>query len=54
MAFDVTHTFLQINGWDITLDSQAIGDFLYGLCDNNAVTYDALETWLRANSRPLG
>lgn len=52
-AFDVTHTFLQINGWDIVRDSEAVADFLYGMFDGNAVTFDALESWLRESTKPI-
>lgn len=53
VAFAVVYTFLRINGSRIEQTSQEAGDFLYGLFDNNSVTFDALESWLRDNTRPV-
>lgn len=53
VAFAVVYTFLRINGSRIEQTSQEAGDFLYGLFDNNCVTFDALESWLRDNTRPV-
>lgn len=53
VAFAVTDSFLRINGSHIAVTSSEAGDFLYGLFDGNAVTFNALEGWLRTNTAPL-
>ena len=53
VAFAVVDVFLLINGSQITASPKVAGDFLYGLFDTNSVTFEAFETWLRANTAPL-
>lgn len=53
VAFAVTDTFLKMNGSKISVSSKEAGDFLYGLFEGNHVTFNALEAWLRANTKPI-
>lgn len=53
IVFAVVDVFLTINGSGILPDSKEVGDFIYDLFDNNAVTFDALDSWLRENTRPM-
>lgn len=50
-AFAVTHAFLMINGTELTADSAQVEEFLLGLYRDNALTFDALDAWLRRNTR---
>lgn len=53
VAFAVTDTFLKMNGLKISVSSKEAGDFLYGLFEGNDVTFNALEAWLRPNTKPI-
>ena len=50
-AFAVMHVFLIMNGYDITAEPDNIIDFIYGLFDQNAVTFNNLDGWLRENTQ---
>lgn len=52
-AFGATYAFLGLNGLDITADADAVYAFVISLYDSNRFTFDALVTWLRANTKPL-
>jgi death-on-curing protein len=49
VAFAATYTFLAINGMRITADANAAYDFIAGLYEANAFTFENLATWLRDN-----
>ena len=48
-AFAVMHVFLIMNGYEIMAEPDDIIDFIYGLFDQNAVTFNNLDGWLREN-----
>jgi death-on-curing protein len=49
-AFAVAFTFLAINGTSLTADEDAVMAFLLPLYESNTLSFDLLETWLRANT----
>lgn len=51
-AFASMYTFLAINGVEITADADGTWAFMSGLYETGGFRFDALETWLRANTRP--
>ena len=53
IAFAAAYTFLAINRVDITADEDAVWRFLWALYEANEIAFDALEGWLRENTRPL-
>ena len=52
-AFAVTYTFLAINGYALTADEDKVIRFLLPLYDKRSIDFNALEAWLRKNTRPL-
>jgi death-on-curing protein len=52
-AFAVAFTFLSINGYAITATEDEIIAFLLPLYESSAVAFDALEDWLRLNSKSI-
>ncbi len=50
-AFAAMVTFLAITGVDLTADADRTWAFLSGLYETNSLAFDALDSWLRANSR---
>lgn len=52
-AFAATYTFLAINGVTIAAEAEAVWDFVHDLYEGGRFRNDALEPWLRANTRPL-
>lgn len=52
IAFAATLTFLQINGTTIKADADAVFAFLDDLYRRNALRFEDLDTWLRANTKP--
>ncbi len=50
-AFAATYTFLAINNVEITADADETWRFLSELYDSRDPAYDALEAWLRRNTR---
>jgi death-on-curing protein len=48
-AFAATYTFLAINGWRLIADADATYDFIWGLYERHAFTFEALLAWLRLN-----
>ena len=50
-AFAVMDIFLRVNGVRLAADSQAAGDFIYGLFESDDVTFKNLDAWLRSNTR---
>lgn len=49
-AFAVAFTFLAINGTSLTAEEDAVMAFLLPLYESNTLSFDLLETWLRANT----
>jgi death-on-curing protein len=49
-AFAVAFTFLAINGISLTAHEDAVMAFLLPLYESNTLSFDLLETWLRANT----
>ncbi|MGE5512894.1 MAG: type II toxin-antitoxin system death-on-curing family toxin [Bacteroidota bacterium] len=49
-AFAVAFTFLAINGISLIADEDAVMAFLLPLYESNTLSFDLLETWLRANT----
>jgi death-on-curing protein len=52
-AFAVAYTFLAINGYAITATEDEIIAFLLPLYERSAVSFDALENWLRLHSKSI-
>ena len=50
-AFAVMDIFLRVNGVRLRTTPLAAGDFIYGLFDQDDVTFKALDAWLRDNTR---
>ncbi len=48
-AFAANYTFLAINGAALTADSGAAYDFISGLYEKGAFSFDNLVPWLRIN-----
>jgi len=48
-AFAATYTFLAINGWRFVADADATAEFILGLYEQQAFTFEALVAWLRVN-----
>jgi len=53
VALAATIAFLGINGVDVVADPDALYEFMMGLYQSNAFTFDRLAVWLRANTRPF-
>lgn len=53
VALAATIAFLGINGLDVVGEPDALYEFMMGLYQGNAFTFDRLAAWLRANTRPL-
>ena len=51
-AFAATFTFLAINGVELTAGADEAWTFLSRLYDRRELTFDALDAWLRANTKP--
>ncbi len=52
-AFAATYTFLAINGVELTAGADEAWTFLFGLYDRSELTFDALDEWLRDNTKPV-
>ena len=52
-AFAATFTFLAINGVELAASADEAWTFLSRLYDRSELTFDALDTWLRDNTKPL-
>lgn len=52
-AFACTYTFLAINGVEITADAKSVYAFLSDLYEDNQFRFEALDQWLRTNSKSL-
>lgn len=50
-AFAAAYTFLLANGIALTATAEEARLFLDGLYENNALTFDRLDAWLRSNTR---
>ena len=53
-AFASMFTFLAINGVDLTADADETWGFLSNLYASGSFRFEELETWLRANTQPVG
>lgn len=53
VAFFATDVFLRMNGWKLAVEPAPAHEFLVGLLERRAVTFDALETWIRSAIRPV-
>jgi death-on-curing protein len=51
-AFAAMYTFLAINDLEITADADAAWRFMSKLYEEHQFRFEALEDWLRRNSRP--
>ncbi len=51
-AFAAMFTFLAINGVELTADADEGWAFLSRLYDRNALSFDALDAWLRDHTKP--
>ena len=51
-AFAAMFTFLAINGVELTADADEGWAFLSHLYDRNALSFDALDAWLRDHTKP--
>jgi death-on-curing protein len=49
-AFDATHVFLGLNGYEVTADSDAVYAFVIKLYETNSFAFDTLVAWLRDNT----
>lgn len=49
-AFAVASSFLAINGIGLIADEDTVMAFLLPLYESNTLSFDLLETWLRANT----
>ena len=52
-AFASVHSFLLVNGWDISADSLTTYNFINGLFEKGEFKYNHLLEWLRANTQAL-
>ena len=52
-AFAATFTFLAINGVELTASADEAWTFLSRLYDRSELTFDALDAWLRDNTKPV-
>jgi death-on-curing protein len=52
-AFACTYTFLAINGIAITADATSVYAFLADLYESGQFRFEALDQWLRTNSKSL-
>jgi death-on-curing protein len=50
VAFAATYTFLAINGWQISSDSDATDRFMLDLYERRSFNFEALVAWLRLNT----
>jgi death-on-curing protein len=50
-AFACAYTFLAINGIEITADAEDIYAFLMDLYEGNRFQFEALDRWLRMNTK---
>jgi death on curing protein len=50
-AFACAYTFLAINGVEITADGESVYAFLLNLYENNQFRFEALDQWLRTNTK---
>jgi death-on-curing protein len=53
VGFAATYVFLRINGLTITATSNATLRFVIETLETGCFEKPALETWLRANARPV-
>jgi death-on-curing protein len=53
-ALAATYTFLIINGVEITADAEQVWTFLADLYGRDAMRFEALEIWLRAETVEVG
>lgn len=51
-AFAVTITLLAVNGWVLTADEEGVIAFLLPVYEESAVSFNALDAWLRINTSP--
>ncbi len=52
-AFAAMFTFLTINGYDLTADADALWRFLSRLYETGGINFEALENWLRENTKAI-
>ena len=52
-TFACTYTLLAINGVEITADAKSVYAFLSDLYEDNQFRFEALDQWLRTNSKSL-
>ncbi len=50
-AFAATYTFLAINGWRLTAESEATHRFMFGFYEAQGFKFEALVPWLRLNAQ---
>jgi death on curing protein len=50
-AFACTYTFLAINGVGITADTKSVYAFLSALYEDKQFRFEALDQWLRTNTK---
>lgn len=53
-AFAACYTFLAINGFEITSNSDDTYQFVINLYETNTFDFDKLDHWLRANTKEIG
>lgn len=53
VAYACTELFLQLNGLDITPDDATIERFIYGHLEAGTFRKEAIEAWLRENTKPF-
>lgn len=53
IAADVMLTFLRVNGVAVSANSAQMTIFIYGLFDQNAVSFTNLDAWLRENAAAI-
>lgn len=46
VAFFVTDTFLRLNGWKLSVESDAANDFIIGMLERGDSSYDKLLPWV--------
>ena len=52
-AFAILYVFLRVNGYQLRPNAKAIEVFIYGLFEKNAVEFENLDSWLRANTKAV-
>ena len=47
LAFFVTDTFLRLNGWKLSVETESAHTFIVGMLERGDCSYDRLLPWIR-------